>query len=52
MPNMRPAHRLLYVVGGIGLIAVALLAPSLNRPWPWILIVGGAVMLLEAAAGF
>ena len=50
--NMRPMHRVLYVVGGLVLITLAFLAPFHNKLWPLILGIGGAVMLVEGSVGF
>jgi len=52
IPNMRRAHRVLYVVGGAGLIVAAFLAPFDNKLLPLILGIGGAVMLVEGSVGF
>ena len=50
-PNIGPLTRLLYVLMGLGLIAAAVWAPSLDRPWPVIVGALGAVVMLEGAAG-
>lgn len=52
VPNLGPAMRVVYVLVGLGLIALALLAPFLHRPWPLITALVGAVIVAEGAAGF
>ena len=52
IPNIGPARRLLYVLAGLGMLALALLAPFLKRPWPVVLGVFGAAAFVEGAIGF
>ncbi len=52
IPNLGPAARLLYVVIGAGLVALAVLAPFLRGPWPLVAGLAGAVIMAEGAAGF
>ena len=50
--NLGPRARAGYVLTGLALVALAVLVPDLDRPWSWLLGLGGAIVLLEGAAGF
>jgi len=51
-PNIGPATRVLYVLVGIGFIALGLWAPWLRSPWTWVMAVLGVVVIIEGAVGF
>lgn len=51
-PNLGSAMRVLYVLVGVGFIALGVWAPFLRAPWNWVMAVLGAVVIVEGAVGF
>lgn len=51
-PNLSPAMRVVYVLLGIGLIAVPLLTNLLEKPLPLVVGLLGAASIVEGAGGF
>lgn len=52
IPNLGPKARLGYVLFGVGLLALAVVAPFLESPWSFLVGAFGAIVAIEGAVGF
>jgi len=51
-PNLGNATRVLYVLVGVGFIAMGLWAPWLRAPWNVVMDTLGVIVIVEGALGF
>ena len=51
-PNLGPTTRALYVLVGMGFIALGVWAPHLPSPWSVVMGVLGGVVIIEGIVGF
>lgn len=52
IPNLGPGTRVLYVAGGLALVAAGVWAPFLRAPLGWVVGALGVIVMAEGAIGF